>query len=375
VKIGVNTRLLQYGKLEGIGRFTHETLSRLTHQMQDCEFVFYFDRPYHPSFIYHSNVKPRIVPPPARHPFLYWIWLEWALPYFFYKDRIDLFFSPDGFLSLNTKVPQIPVFHDLAFEHFPEGISKIGAWYYKRYMPKFANIAKHILTVSEFTKKDIIQTYPMDSSKITVTCNGVSSIFRPLTLNEIENVRKKYARGKPYILFVGSIHPRKNLARLLQAFEQFKQETSHEAQLLICGRKAWNFEDIFTYFDSMTFKNDVHFTGTIHDEELSKIYGAASVLCYVSLFEGFGIPILEAFASHIPVITSNVSSMSEVAGDAALLVNPYQVEEIQYALKKIFFTPQLAQDLVNKGIKRLAFYSWEKASSIIEATLRKFSNS
>jgi len=121
-----------------------------------------------------------------------------------------------------------------------------------------------------------------------------------------------------------------------------------------------------------SYKNDVHFTGTIHDEELSKIYGAASVLCYVSLFEGFGIPILEAFASHIPVITSNVSSMPEVAGDAALLVNPYQVEEIQYALKKIFFTPQLAQDLVNKGIKRLAFYSWEKASSIIEATLRKY---
>lgn len=348
----------------------HETLSRIVRAMPETKFIFYFDRPYHSSFIYHKNIIPRIVPPPARHPFLYWIWLEWTLPFYFKKDKIDLFYSPDGFLSLNTKVPQITVFHDLAFEHFSEGISRIAAWYYKRYMPRFANKAHHILTVSEFTKQDLIQTYQINPDKISVTCNGVSDSFKPLPQTEQELVRKKYTQGKPFILYVGSIHPRKNLARLLKAFEKLKKEKSHEVQLLICGRKAWNFEDIFQFFESMEFKNHVHFTGRIDDHELTRIYASAEVLCYVSLFEGFGIPILEAFACDTPVITSNVSAMPEIAGNAALLVNPYDVSEIQNAIIQILENPELRLKLIQNAKKRLAIYSWEKATNaIIQALL------
>jgi len=372
MKIGVNTRLLQFGKLEGIGRFMNETLSRLTHQMKDCEFVFYFDRPYHTSFIYHSNIKPRIAPPPARHPFLYWTWLDLSLPYFFKKDKIDLFYSPDGFLSLNTNIPQVAVFHDLAFEHFPDGIHYWGRWYYKKYMPKFANKAAHLLTVSEFTKQDIINNYGIDSNKISVTCNGVSDIFKPISSNEKQKIKNQYSHGKPYILYVGSIHPRKNLGRLLQAFDSFKTETLHEAQLLICGRKAWDFEEVFSFYNSMKFKSEVHFTGSIDDEELSKIYASASVLCYVSLFEGFGIPILEAFASEVPVITSNISAMPEVAGDAAILVNPYDTNEIKNALIQVLYSNEIAQSLTKKGTSRLQNYSWQNATKVIEKVLRKF---
>ncbi len=353
MKIGVNTRLLQYGKLEGIGRFMHETLSRLVKIMPETQFIFYFDRPYHKSFIYHKNVTPKIVPPPARHPFLYWIWLEWTLPYHFKKDKIDFFYSPDGFLSLNTNVPQITVFHDLAFEHFPEGINKIAAWYYKKYMPKFAQKAKHILTVSEFTKQDIIQTYKIPTNKISVTCNGVSWVFKPLTQQQKIAIQQKYTQGKPYILYVGSIHPRKNLSRLLQAFEQLKNDYKSDIQLLICGRKAWNFDDTIQFYEKMKHKNAVHFTGSMEDEELSKIYGSAELLCYVSLFEGFGIPILEAFASEIPVLTSNVSSMPEVAGDAAVFVNPYNIDEIKNGILKVLKNPHFSQILIQKGKERL----------------------
>ncbi len=371
MRIGVNTRLLQYGKLEGIGRFMHETLSRLVRMMPNDEFIFYFDRPYHKSFVYSPNVKAKMVPPPARHPFLYWLWLEWALPFHFKKDKIDVFYSPDGFLSLNTEVPQIAVFHDLAFEHFPEGISKVGAWYYKRYMPKFAQKAKHLLAVSEFTKQDIIKTYNISEEKISVTCNGVSDIFKPLNTDNQIIVRDKYTKGKPYILYVGSIHPRKNLGRLLMAFEKLKKENTTDLQLLICGRKAWNFDEIFDFFNDMEFKEEVHFTGSVSDNELSKIYGSASVLCYISLFEGFGIPILEAFASHIPVITSNVSSMPEVAGDAALLVNPYNIDEIKNAMGKIFMDSNLSQFMIEKGKERLKYYSWQKATEVIKNSLYK----
>lgn len=369
MKIGVNTRLLQFGRLEGIGRFMHETLSRLVQLMPQDEFIFYFDRPYHSSFIYHSNVYAKIVPPPARHPFLYWIWLEWALPFHFKKDKINVFYSPDGFLSLSTSVPQIAVFHDLAFEHFPQGISKIGAWYYKKYMPQFAQKAYHLLAVSEFTKNDIIQTYKIRSEKISVTCNGVSEVFKPLDDKSQELIKQKYSKGKPYILYVGSIHPRKNLGRLLQAFEKLKTENSSDIQLLICGRKAWNFEEVFDFFKNMKFKEEVHFTGVVSDEQLSSIYASASVVCYISLFEGFGIPILEAFASHVPVITSNLSAMPEVAGSAAWLVNPYDIDEIQNAIFHVINNSTLRTQMVQKGIERLSYYSWDKATEIIKNTL------
>lgn len=369
MRIGVNTRLLLKDKLEGIGRFSHEILQRLTIQLPEVQFIFYFDRPFSEEFIYSSNVLPRVVYPPARHPFLYYVWFEWSLPQYFKKDKLDLFFSPDGFLSLSTKVPQMTVFHDLAFEHFPQGISKIGLWYYKKYMPRFANIAKHLFAVSHFTKNDIVKTYQVPEEKITVVCNGVSEQFKPLPPHEQQTVRNQYSQGKPYFLYVGSIHPRKNLRRLLLAFAQFKQHYQTPHQLLICGRKAWNFEDVVQEYEQMPFKEEVLFTGKVSDSELAKLYASAEALCYVSLWEGFGIPILEAFSCHTPVITSNISSMPEIAHDAAILVNPYEIDEIQNALFQISHNPTMKTQLVQKGQERLKNYSWQKAVDAMKPLL------
>ncbi|MFN5922039.1 MAG: glycosyltransferase, partial [Bacteroidota bacterium] len=159
MRVAVNTRFLLAGKLEGIGRFTHEILSRMVKNHPEVEFLFIFDRAYDPAFIYEPNVKPVVISPPARHPFLYIAWFEWAVARILKKYKPDIFLSTDGYCTLTTDIPTTLVMHDIAFEHIPDAMNRIGMWYHKKYMPLFARKATRIAAVSEFTKSDLQRTY------------------------------------------------------------------------------------------------------------------------------------------------------------------------------------------------------------------------
>ena len=365
----MNVRFLLKDRLEGIGWFSFETLKRIVLAHPEISFHFLFDRPYDPSFIFASNVKPIVLAPQARHPILWHIWFQYSVRKYIQKVQPDLFISPDGFMSLGLKIPTLLVIHDIAFEHEPTHVGWLTGKYYRHYSKQFALAADSIVTVSEFSKQDIIKLYGIESSKISVVYNGVNDLFQPIQIKEQEEVRKKYTSSNAYFLYTGSIHPRKNLHNILRAFEIFKTKNNNSVKLLIVGRKAWQYGEVTKVYQSMKFRESVIFTGHIIPEELSKIMGAAIALVYTSFFEGFGIPIIEAMQSGTPVITSNISVMPETAGTAAVFVNPYEPQSIANAMERIHTDEQLRDKMIQLGLEHVKKYSWQKTSDALWAAV------
>lgn len=374
MKIAVNTRLLLKDKLEGIGWFTYESLKRLTQQHKEHEFIFIFDRPYHYDFIFGPNITPVVIGPPARHPFLYYIWFNHSIPKILKKYQVDLFLSTDGYIPLNSPVKTLAVFHDLNFEHYPMDLPKMERYYYRKYFPQFAKKATRIATVSHYSKKDITEQYKISEDKIDVVYNGANEKFIPLQHNIKKLIIEKHTGGKPYFIFIGALNPRKNLVNLLLAFDKFKIQDRLHIKLLIVGEKMFKTEAIFQAYENMNFKADVVFSGRLNSIELHKALAAAIALTYVSYFEGFGIPIVEAFYTETPVITSNVTSMPEVAGDAAYLVNPFSVDEIAEALTKMAYDADLREEYIAKGNKRKLDFHWQNTADELWKSIEKTVN-
>ncbi|SNC66073.1 Glycosyltransferase involved in cell wall bisynthesis [Hymenobacter gelipurpurascens] len=363
MEIAVNVRFLLPGdKLEGIGRFTYETLRRLVRQHPEHTFHFLFDRPFDSRYLFGANVIPHVLGPPARHPVLWVAWFEGAVSRWLRRYRPAVFLSPDGYTTLRTRVPRVTVLHDLAFEHFPQDVDRLTLRYYQFFTPRFAQASKRVVAVSEATRQDIVRAYGVPAEKIGVVYNAVDEQFRPLPEADQQATRDRFSAGKPYFLFVGALQPRKNLINLLRAFDQFKQETNAPTKLLVVGRTAWKAGPIFEVYRHMQFRHDVHLTGRVTDDELVQLYAAAFATAYVPYFEGFGIPIIEAQACGSPVITSNCSSMPEVAGGAAQLVDPFQVESIANGLRVLHTQHDRRLELIARGFRNVQRFSWEQSA-------------
>ncbi len=365
MRIAINTRFLLKGRMEGIGHFTWEVARRLARQHPEHEFFFLFDRPWHPSFVPADNVYPVHLWPPARHPLLFMAWFEWAVPRALHKLRADVFLSPDNFCSLRTDVPTVLVIHDLAYRYFPKQVPWAHRAYYQYFMPRFARRADRIVTVSEYTRQDVQRAYHIDPQCIAVACNGCRPIFKPLSEKEIQAVRDQYAQGQPYFLFVGAVHPRKNVHRLIAAYDRFRKMSQAPVKLLIGGRFAWQTGPVRSAWEQATYREDIHFLGYLDEVCLPAITGAALALTYTSLFEGFGVPLLEAMHCEIPIIASNVSSMPEVAGPAALLVAPHDVHAIAEAMLHVWQDKALRRRLVEAGRRQRQHFSWARAAEIV----------
>ena len=374
MRIGINTRFLLPTKMEGFGWYTYEICKRLAEGHPDHEFVFFFDRPFERKFVFGPNVQPIVISPPARHPFLFMYWFEIGIKRALKKHKIDLFFSPDGYLSLGSDVPQVGVIHDINFEHFPKDLPFSARTYLRYYFPRFARKAAHIITVSNYSKNDISETYGIDPVKISAIWNGASDVFKPIEDPEKENIRTKYTDGKPYFLFVGAIHPRKNVKRLIQAFAQFKERTDNTCQLLIVGESLWmNFSDDLTLPESI--KDSIRFTGHLTLDELAKVMGSADIFTYVPYFEGFGIPLVEAMRCGTPILAGNKTSLPEVAGDAAVYCDPFDVNDIAAKLELLATNDELKRSLSEKGRQRSREFSWDKAAcEVWEVLVKTFNN-
>ncbi len=375
MKIAVNTRFLLKNKLEGIGWYTYEILKRMVKDHPDDEFIFFFDRPFDPAFRFGENVQPVILFPSARHPFLWWFWFEISVANALKKYQPDVFFSPDGFLTLKTSIPTVMVTHDVAYLHYPDQIPSLVKRYYNSFVPKFLQKASKVITVSHFSKSDIVQHYAIAEDHIRVIYNGSRAHFKPLKAEAIRKVRDRYSNGQPYFLYIGSIHPRKNVDRLLVAFEQFKKDTNSEVKLLIAGRMAWQSSPIGQLYNKMAYKEEVVFLGYVEDRKLADILGAALALTYVSLFEGFGLPVVEAMNCKVPVITSADTVLSEIAGDAACLVDPMNVTEIAAAMKSVAVDEELRKNLIQRGWKRRTQFDWDIAAKEVYYYLSKYKQS
>lgn len=374
MKIAVNTRLLLPDKLEGIGWVAYETLKRITVAHPEHEFYFIFDRKWDERFIFSDNITPLAVPPQARHPFLYYLWFEWTIPHMLRKIGADLFLSPDAYLSLRSSVPSIPVFHDLNFEHYPADLPLLERKYYRYFFPRYARKATRVVTVSEFSKRDIINQYKVPEEKISVVYNGVNEDFKPVTEEVKAQTRAELTGGHPYFIFVGALHPRKNLARLFHAFDYFKQAHTNDIKLLIVGNKKYWTRDIQRAYEGMRYPGEVVFSGRLPSDTLRRAVASALATAYVSYFEGFGLPIIESFRCDTPVVTSNVTSMPEVAGDAAVLVNPFSVKSIAEGLSKVATDEGLRKNLVEKGRERASRFTWQHSADGLWEVIEKVLN-
>jgi glycosyltransferase involved in cell wall biosynthesis len=262
-------------------------------------------------------------------------------------------------------VNSLAVIHDLNFEAYPQDLPIFNRLFYRHYFPRYAKRAKRIAAVSGYTKKDITDRYHIDANKIDVVYNGVNEMFSPVPENVIQETRNKFSQGNPYFLFVGAIHQRKNIANLLRAFELFKNSNDSQLKLLLTGKKRWWTDEMEKVHSSMKFKDDVIFTGRLDENDLHLVTASAFASVYVSTFEGFGIPIVEAMRSGVPVITSNVTSMPEVAGDAAILCDPFSYESISRSMAELWKDQNLRNILIEKGLARQKNFTWDKTAAAL----------
>ncbi|MFT6165356.1 MAG: glycosyltransferase involved in cell wall biosynthesis [Vicingaceae bacterium] len=372
MKIAVNTRLLVPDKMDGIARFAYETLQLITRAHPEIQFTFIFDRTVEENaFQFPENVTFVTIPPPARHPILWFIWFEISVKRYINQNNFDLFLSPEGWIPPRLNCKSLAVIHDLNFEHHPENI----IWSHRKYLlyffPKFAQRATRIATVSEYSKQDIASTYHIPTTQIDVVYNGANEVFEPTLETKKLEFKERYTSKNDFFIFIGTIHPRKNLEHLLLAFEEFKTRAASETKLLIVGNKKWWPTELEKTYQSMTYKEDVCFMGRLSDEELSVALSSALALTYLPYFEGFGIPILEAFQTETAVITSNVTSMPEVAADAAILCDPKKVSQIADAMLLIANQSEKRTDLIEKGKLRKQDFSWEKSANLLWNSIEK----
>ncbi len=368
MNIAVNMRLLLSHRMEGIARYIYETTSRMVEAHPEHTFHLFFDRPFDPAFVFGSNTIPHVIRPPARHPILWWTWFETMIPRYLKRINADVFYSGDNFLSLKAKTPTLMVSHDISYHRFPAFFKKSHAWYYNYFAPRYHKRADHIVTVSEFSKKEMMEAYDIDPHKITVAYNSAPDGFAPASQTSKNAIKKKYTHSHPYLIYVGSFHPRKNVERLLLAFDAFKQRSDSDIHLLLYGRMAFKTNAIVQTYNTLAHKAAIHFVYDT-DESIPELVGSAEGLVYPSLYEGFGIPILEGFHAGVPVLTANATATREVAGNAAILVDPLYVADISSGIEKLVVDEAHRKTLITLGHQRKDDFSWDMTAKIIYGKL------
>ena len=366
MRIAINARFLIQGKMEGIGWYSHELIRYMVHQHPEHEFHLIFDRPFSSDFIFDKNVRGYVLNPPARHPFLWWIWFEFSLPLLLKKIKPDIFLSPDGYCSLTTSIPQVMITHDLAFCHFPKQVPLLVKLFYTHFVPRYIKKAIHVFAVSNATKKDITEQYKTLPSKISIAYNGCREEFKPLTEQQINLTRNEISMGKPYILFVGAMHPRKNVHHLIMGFDCFKENTSSDYKLVLVGRKAWLTKEIEEAYTNSPHQSDIIFLPYLNKEKLVKVTGSAWSAAAPSYLEGFGVPVLEALFCDVPVLISDRFSLPEVAGPGGLLFNPDDPQSIGQAMMKLYHETDHSER-INLGRIHRQKFSWaQTAKNVFE---------
>lgn len=366
LKIGLNARYLQR-RMSGIERYVLELILNLQKKDKENEYVLFFNKDAAiPVIPKQENVRTFISSFPTKHRLLRLFWEHVFLSYEINKENIDIFHGPAFFVPLwkPKDCKYIITVHDITFVKYPKAFTWGTKLYYQFLFPRSLQLADMIITDSESTKKDIINNYNLREEKVKVVYLGISDVFlQQQSKEKIKKVKQKYSLPEKYFLFTGVLSPRKNVETIISAFNLVKKEPKFsDYKLLIVGRKGWLYEGIFKKVESLHFNQEVLFIDYISEEDLPVVYSLAEIYLFPSLYEGFGLPILEAMVVGCPVITSNISSMPEVAGDAALLINPLNVEELVDAITKLLENPDLKKKLLEKGYLQAKHFSWEKTA-------------
>jgi glycosyltransferase involved in cell wall biosynthesis len=371
MNIAISARMLKNNPDDGISWFTYETVRRLVLNNKGHRFYLLFDRSFDKSMIFPVNTEVIIIKPATRHPLLWYFWLECRVPGVLRKIKADIFVSPDGLISMRSKVPSIPVIHDINFFHRPTDIPPLTRFYYRHFISKFAAKAIRVATVSEFSKRDIATSLAIDDSKIDVVYNGVSDIFYPAAESECIKSRNELTGGLPYFLFVGNFSPRKNIPTLVKAYSHFRSISDYRHKLVLTGERLYLNRELDSIIKSSPYCKDIILTGNKKREELRLLYSAAEALVFVPWFEGFGIPVVESMRCGTPVILSDTTSLPEIGGDAALYVNPSDVANISGSMIKLIEDVSLRFSLKQASLINSMKYTWEKSAVSLWESIEK----
>ncbi len=359
MRIGIDARLA-YHQRAGITRYTRRLLEELARIDGENEYWVFQHRRHQEPLVQAPNFLRKTLRSPVHHPLEQ---LALAVELFLVAQSVDLIHWPDFIPALYTPLPAVITVHDLAFLRWPHFLTQESARHYGQ-IDRAVRKARHIIVPSQSTKHDMIQQLGVPPGKISVIYEAAAPIYRPMPVEEARAyVRRRYGLPEHYVLFVSTIEPRKNLGGLLQAFHHLVHKYNvTDTALALVGKPGWLYEQVVSMVAELGLEDRVHFVGRVSDEDLRRLYVAARCHVHPAFYEGFGLPPLEAMACGTPTIVSNVSSLPEVVGDAALLVDPNNWEEIAVAIYRLLSDDELHAELRAKGLQRAKVFSWERAA-------------
>ncbi len=365
--VGINAHLLSFGtsyRGAGISRYIRNVVSHLRlFPGEDVYSVFLGDRNLPPEFSPDAHFWPRVSRLPTVRPSVRMLWEQIVQPLELRMRRIDLLHSMGYVQPFACPCRSVVTVHDLSFLLFPEAFNRLNRLYLRLFTGFSVKRADRVIAVSENTKRDLVRLLGVGADKVEVVYHGVEPLFRPITeVDLLEAFRHAHQLPERYILFTGTLEPRKNLKTLVEAFAGIKKE-GFPHKLVAIGARGWRCGDVFATVERLGLQQEIVFPGYIDLAMLPLWYNCADLFVYPSLYEGFGFPVLEAMACGTPVVTSNVSSLPEVVGEAGCLVEPSDVQTLTDVMVKVLAAPDLRLELKQKGIERARSFSWLDAAS------------
>ena len=370
MRIGIDCRTIlnpEKDDLVGITHYTYQLVKHLIHLKDRNEYILFFDKEIAGKNIAKFSkpwVKIKYFPFLQYKKFLPVAYSHFLISAFLKRENLDILHSPTPYLPVSYNAPSVVTVHDLTIYKFPQLFPPGQFLNVKIIIPNALKTAKKIIAVSQSIKQDLEKIFKIPENKIEVIYNGINKeLFNESPKLEIEKIKKQYHIKENYILFLGTLEPRKNIETLIEAYELFQKNSIIKYQLVIAGKEGWMAEKIHKKAAHSPYKNEIIFTGYINPENLNALFSEAKVFVFPSLHEGFGMPVIEAMAKKIPVITSNIESLPEITADSAILINPKKKEEICKALELILNNEKLKIELIKKGFERAKEFCWEKCAT------------
>lgn len=373
MRIGIDIRCLAEGKRTGVEEYTLALLHDLFEQDTENTYILFFNawKKELPDFSWIEQY-PRVTLKTFRFPNKL---LNLSLWYFGFPKLdvllggTDVFFLPNiNFVAVSQKTKLVVTVHDLSFELFPETFSwKRRIWHFLIHFRQLVAKAESIIAVSQSTKDDLVTLYRVPKEKITVVQSGIGERFQKKNRNDPDLIRvqEKYHLPYRFILFLGTFEPRKNITSLIEGYDGLLASNNpifEKYDLVVAGTRGWKCRDLVQTRNRSPYKNRMRFLGFVADEDKVALYNLASVFVYPSLYEGFGFPPLEAMACGVPVITSHSSALSEIVGEAGVMIDPYQPDELFHSLQAILTDPAFSEKLTLAGLARAKRFSWGKTA-------------
>lgn len=364
MRVGISTTIVANELTGGLAEYLNALLTHLPCLSSSHEYVLLSTRDDAEIFRCQSNrIRQVIVPSIIRHPMVNIAWHAVAYSKILRKWKVDIIHIPDfrRFVT-GASVPVVVTIHDMTRYILTDKYDPVRMFYHRRILPSFLKRFAHVIAISENTKHDVLRFFPFLEDHISVVYDGIStSLYKSLPRDLVETVRSKLHLPRHYVLYVSRIeHPAKNHVGLIEAFRSLKQSTNLPHKLVLVGSPSFRSQEV--YEAARSLGDQIMFTGFVSTQDLPAVYNAADAFVFPSLYEGFGLPVLEAMACGVPVAASNVSAVPEVAGEAAILFDPYDIREITQAMGRLLTDNDLRDALRQRGFERAKEFSWEKTA-------------